>query len=246
MTVTAAPRMVAEMTVPHWLEEFAPKTDRSACQWQDVADGGEYPAHEHDPAHHEAQIGIDGAPHPDIRRAAVLLPHVQPVVGKGDGEHGDGGDDDRRAPAVGARDDDGRERDGRRLAGSRRGDGDHRALQQPDRVRPQLVEGRLRGGYRSGDRRGAGRLGIGALTHDDLLGSANPPKDHACRSRGHEAGVPAARLRPARSPRIKRTSRRSIHRIWGWWCQPLRITAHMTSGCERRGFVIGLGLRPIQ
>ncbi len=30
MTVTAAPRMVAEMTVPHWLEEFAPKTDRSA------------------------------------------------------------------------------------------------------------------------------------------------------------------------------------------------------------------------
>src|SRR5690349_21634298 len=30
MTVTATPRIVAEMTVPHWLEGLAPKTDRTA------------------------------------------------------------------------------------------------------------------------------------------------------------------------------------------------------------------------
>src|SRR6266849_2566110 len=30
MMVTPTPRIVAEMTVPHWLEGFAPKTERTA------------------------------------------------------------------------------------------------------------------------------------------------------------------------------------------------------------------------
>src|ERR1700728_343872 len=53
-------------------------------------DAGNHPDQrpgDHQPARHEAQVGVDGPAHPLERGAALRLPQVQPAVGVGDDQH---------------------------------------------------------------------------------------------------------------------------------------------------------------